>query len=116
VSRCVVANHAYIWNSPTRSVDEFRHKSAVLDEHCRAVGGDLVEITRSVQVLVSSEEPREGQSHLPQDAEPLIHDRLRGAAWTRHGRLMDGQRETGLEPATSTLGRCRSVSEFALAR
>jgi alkanesulfonate monooxygenase SsuD/methylene tetrahydromethanopterin reductase-like flavin-dependent oxidoreductase (luciferase family) len=53
----VVARHADIWNCPTRgSVEEFRHKSAVLDEHCRAIGRDPQEITRSVQVLVSSDE------------------------------------------------------------
>jgi alkanesulfonate monooxygenase SsuD/methylene tetrahydromethanopterin reductase-like flavin-dependent oxidoreductase (luciferase family) len=55
----VVARHADIWNCPTRSVEEFRHKSAVLDEHCRAIGRDPHEITRSVQVLVSSDQPSE---------------------------------------------------------
>jgi alkanesulfonate monooxygenase SsuD/methylene tetrahydromethanopterin reductase-like flavin-dependent oxidoreductase (luciferase family) len=61
----VVAQHADIWNSPTRTVDEFRHKSAVLDEHCRAIGRDPGEIIRSVQVLVSSEVPGERPAHLP---------------------------------------------------
>jgi alkanesulfonate monooxygenase SsuD/methylene tetrahydromethanopterin reductase-like flavin-dependent oxidoreductase (luciferase family) len=54
----VVAEHADIWNCPTRvSVEEFRHKSAVLDEHCAAIGRDPAEIIRSVQVLVTDEEP-----------------------------------------------------------
>jgi alkanesulfonate monooxygenase SsuD/methylene tetrahydromethanopterin reductase-like flavin-dependent oxidoreductase (luciferase family) len=53
----VVAEHADIWNCPTRvSVEEFRQKSAVLDEHCAAIGRDPAEIVRSVQVLVSTEE------------------------------------------------------------
>jgi alkanesulfonate monooxygenase SsuD/methylene tetrahydromethanopterin reductase-like flavin-dependent oxidoreductase (luciferase family) len=62
----VVAQHADIWNCPTSSVEEFRHKSAVLDEHCRAIGRDPGEITRSVQILVSSEGPRDRPAHLPQ--------------------------------------------------
>jgi alkanesulfonate monooxygenase SsuD/methylene tetrahydromethanopterin reductase-like flavin-dependent oxidoreductase (luciferase family) len=53
----VVAEHADIWNCPTRgSVEEFRHKSAVLDEHCAAIGRDPSEIIRSVQVLVAAED------------------------------------------------------------
>ena len=53
----VVAEHADIWNCPTRvSVDEFRHKSAVLDEHCAEIGRDGSEIIRSVQVLVTNED------------------------------------------------------------
>jgi alkanesulfonate monooxygenase SsuD/methylene tetrahydromethanopterin reductase-like flavin-dependent oxidoreductase (luciferase family) len=53
----IVAEHADIWNCPTRvSVDEFRRKSAILDEHCVAVGRDPAEIVRSVQVLVTRDE------------------------------------------------------------
>jgi alkanesulfonate monooxygenase SsuD/methylene tetrahydromethanopterin reductase-like flavin-dependent oxidoreductase (luciferase family) len=50
----VVARHADLWASPTRTAEEFRHKSAVLDEHCAAVGRDPAEITRTVQVIVSA--------------------------------------------------------------
>jgi alkanesulfonate monooxygenase SsuD/methylene tetrahydromethanopterin reductase-like flavin-dependent oxidoreductase (luciferase family) len=51
----VVAEHADIWNCPTRGdVEEFRHKSAVLDEHCAAIGRDPAEIRRSVQILVGA--------------------------------------------------------------
>jgi alkanesulfonate monooxygenase SsuD/methylene tetrahydromethanopterin reductase-like flavin-dependent oxidoreductase (luciferase family) len=51
----VVAVHADIWNCPTRGdVEEFRRKSAVLDEHCAAIGRDPSEIRRSVQVLVGA--------------------------------------------------------------
>jgi alkanesulfonate monooxygenase SsuD/methylene tetrahydromethanopterin reductase-like flavin-dependent oxidoreductase (luciferase family) len=54
----VVAKHADIWNCPTRGdVEEFRRKSAVLDDHCRAIGRDPAEIQRSVQLLVSFEQP-----------------------------------------------------------
>lgn len=61
----VVAQHADIWNCPTSSVEDFRHKSGVLDEHCRAIGRDPTEITRSVQVLVSSEGQPERPAYLP---------------------------------------------------
>ncbi len=51
----VVAEHADIWNCPTRGdVEEFRRKSAVLDEHCAAIGRDPSEIRRSVQILVGA--------------------------------------------------------------
>ena len=64
----IVAEHADIWNCPTRgSVEEFRRKSAVLDEHCAAIGRDPAEIVRSVQVLVTREEqpPAPAGSALP---------------------------------------------------
>lgn len=49
----VVAEHADIWNCPTRgSVDEFRRMSYVLDDQCAAIGRDPAEIVRSVQVLI----------------------------------------------------------------
>jgi alkanesulfonate monooxygenase SsuD/methylene tetrahydromethanopterin reductase-like flavin-dependent oxidoreductase (luciferase family) len=73
----VVAQHADIWNCPTSTVAEFRHKSAVLDEHCRAIGRDPGEIIRSTQVLVSSEGPSDRPSHLPQVLGPAaVRDRL----------------------------------------
>lgn len=53
----VVAEHADIWNCPARTAGEFRHKSGVLDEHCAAVGRDPEQITRSMQILVPSEDP-----------------------------------------------------------
>jgi alkanesulfonate monooxygenase SsuD/methylene tetrahydromethanopterin reductase-like flavin-dependent oxidoreductase (luciferase family) len=52
----LVAEHADIWNCPTRGdIGEFRHKSAVLDEHCRTIGRDPADIDRQVQVLVPSD-------------------------------------------------------------
>ena len=75
----IVAQHADIWNCPTNNVEEFRHKSSVLDEHCRAVGRDPAEITRSVQVLVSSEGPSARPAHLPQVLGPAeVRDQLVG--------------------------------------
>jgi alkanesulfonate monooxygenase SsuD/methylene tetrahydromethanopterin reductase-like flavin-dependent oxidoreductase (luciferase family) len=54
----VVAEHADIWNCPTRGdVEGFRRKSAVLDEHCAAIGRDPSEIRRSVQLLVNAGQP-----------------------------------------------------------
>lgn len=53
----VVAEHADIWNAPVRTIDEFRHKSRVLDEHCATVGRDPAEIVRSKQLLVNAADP-----------------------------------------------------------
>jgi alkanesulfonate monooxygenase SsuD/methylene tetrahydromethanopterin reductase-like flavin-dependent oxidoreductase (luciferase family) len=52
----VVAEHADIWNCPTRGdVAEFRRLSEVLDEQCAAIGRDPASIVRSVQLLVSAD-------------------------------------------------------------
>jgi alkanesulfonate monooxygenase SsuD/methylene tetrahydromethanopterin reductase-like flavin-dependent oxidoreductase (luciferase family) len=53
----VVARHADIWASPTFTAADFRHKNAVLDDHCAAIGRDPAEITRSVQVFFTAQEP-----------------------------------------------------------
>jgi alkanesulfonate monooxygenase SsuD/methylene tetrahydromethanopterin reductase-like flavin-dependent oxidoreductase (luciferase family) len=53
----VVAQHADIWASPTFTAADFRRKNAVLDEHCAAIGRDPAEITRSVQVFFTAQEP-----------------------------------------------------------
>jgi len=57
VSLRVVAEHADVWNCPARTAEEFRRKSAILDEHCAAIGRDPAEITRSMQVLVPAADP-----------------------------------------------------------
>ncbi len=73
----VVAQHANIWNCPTSTIDEFRHKSGVLDEHCRAIGRDPNEITRSIQVLVSANAQEERPAHLPPVRGPAeVRDQL----------------------------------------
>src|SRR5580658_4304562 len=40
----IVAEHADIWSSPTFTAADFRRKSAVLDDHCAAIGRDPAEI------------------------------------------------------------------------
>lgn len=45
----VVAKYAAIWNFVGGTVDEFRHKNAVLDAHCAEVGRDPASIARSIQ-------------------------------------------------------------------
>jgi alkanesulfonate monooxygenase SsuD/methylene tetrahydromethanopterin reductase-like flavin-dependent oxidoreductase (luciferase family) len=56
----VVAEHADIWSSPTRTAEEFRHKNAVLDDHCAAIGRDPAQITRSAQVFFAAGDPPAG--------------------------------------------------------
>jgi alkanesulfonate monooxygenase SsuD/methylene tetrahydromethanopterin reductase-like flavin-dependent oxidoreductase (luciferase family) len=66
----VVAEHADIWNCPTRGdFAEFRRLSAVLDDHCAAIGRDPAEITRSVQFLVAAG-PVEGSGHASATSAP----------------------------------------------
>ena len=49
----VVAQYANIWNFAGGSVDMFRHKIEVLEEHCAAVGRDPSEIERSIQTMTN---------------------------------------------------------------
>lgn len=55
----VVAEHADIWNTPGppwSSLEEIRHRSSVLDEHCAALGRDRQEITRSALLFARRED------------------------------------------------------------
>src|SRR5262245_7238712 len=49
----IVAKYADVWNFAGGPVDQFRHKLAVLEEHCRAVGRDYASIEKSVQLPVT---------------------------------------------------------------
>jgi F420-dependent oxidoreductase-like protein len=53
----MVACYADIWNMDNGSVEEFAAKSAVLDQHCAAVGRDPAAIERSIQVRVNPDQP-----------------------------------------------------------
>ena len=61
----IVAEHADIWSSPTLTAADFRRKSAVLDDHCAAIGRDPAEIIRSVQVFFTAQEPSSGTARHP---------------------------------------------------
>lgn len=49
----VAAQYANIWNFAGGGVEDFRHKSEVLDNHCAAIGRDPATIERSVQFLIN---------------------------------------------------------------
>jgi F420-dependent oxidoreductase-like protein len=49
----IVAQYADVWNYAGGPVDQFSHKLAVLQEHCRAVGRDYETIERSIQLMVN---------------------------------------------------------------
>ena len=56
----LVAEHADIWNvpgPPHNTVDHVAERARVLDAHCAELGRDPSEITRSVQLLVSYDDP-----------------------------------------------------------
>jgi alkanesulfonate monooxygenase SsuD/methylene tetrahydromethanopterin reductase-like flavin-dependent oxidoreductase (luciferase family) len=61
----IVAEHADVWASPTFTAADFRRKSAILDDHCAAIGRDPAEITRSVQVFFTASEPSDGTARYP---------------------------------------------------
>jgi alkanesulfonate monooxygenase SsuD/methylene tetrahydromethanopterin reductase-like flavin-dependent oxidoreductase (luciferase family) len=56
----LVAEHADMWNvpgPPHNTVEYVDERTRVLDAHCAEFGRDPAEITRSVQVLMSYDEP-----------------------------------------------------------
>ncbi|MFD8812772.1 LLM class flavin-dependent oxidoreductase, partial [Streptomyces sp. NPDC059627] len=56
----LVAEHADIWNipgPPHNTLDHITERSAVLDDHCAAIGRDPRTLTRSVQYIVSYDDP-----------------------------------------------------------
>ncbi|TQF01690.1 LLM class flavin-dependent oxidoreductase [Kitasatospora acidiphila] len=65
----LVAEHADIWNipgPPHNSVEHLRERSRVLDAHCAAIGRDPGTITRSVQYIVSYDDPAGDRAVLAQ--------------------------------------------------
>jgi alkanesulfonate monooxygenase SsuD/methylene tetrahydromethanopterin reductase-like flavin-dependent oxidoreductase (luciferase family) len=53
----VVAEHADLWNIPSRDADDLVSRSALLDRFCADIGRDPAEITRSVTQPVSYDDP-----------------------------------------------------------
>jgi alkanesulfonate monooxygenase SsuD/methylene tetrahydromethanopterin reductase-like flavin-dependent oxidoreductase (luciferase family) len=53
----VAAEHADIWNYPGSPGGQFRQRDEVLNEHCAAIGRDPASITRSMQIIIRSDEP-----------------------------------------------------------
>ncbi|GCF07406.1 LLM class F420-dependent oxidoreductase [Dictyobacter arantiisoli] len=49
----IVAKYANIWNIPGGTPEDFKHKSAILDEHCAAIGRNPAEIARSIQIVIN---------------------------------------------------------------
>jgi alkanesulfonate monooxygenase SsuD/methylene tetrahydromethanopterin reductase-like flavin-dependent oxidoreductase (luciferase family) len=65
----IVAEHADVWNvigPPLNSVEDLRRRSGVLDEYCAAIGRDPREVTRSVQTVVSYDDPGQTRESLRQ--------------------------------------------------
>ncbi|MGD0370673.1 MAG: LLM class flavin-dependent oxidoreductase [Candidatus Dormibacteria bacterium] len=60
----VVAEHADIWNCPAPAADEFARRSAILDQHCAAVGRDPREIVRSVQLFVARDDAAQARERI----------------------------------------------------
>jgi F420-dependent oxidoreductase-like protein len=52
----MVARYADIWNFAGGTVEEFQHKSAVLDAHCATIGRDPASIQRSIQALMNPDD------------------------------------------------------------
>jgi F420-dependent oxidoreductase-like protein len=55
----IVAKYASIWNFVGGDIETFRHKSAVLDQHCVAIGRDPATVERSIQVRINNSNPGE---------------------------------------------------------
>ena len=53
----MVAEHADLWNIPSRDADGLVSRSALLDRFCAEIGRDPAEITRSITQPVSYDDP-----------------------------------------------------------
>ena len=53
----VTARHADVWNIPGGDLDDAVKRSALLDRYCAEIGRDPAEITRSIHLPVSYEDP-----------------------------------------------------------
>ena len=133
----VVAKQADVWNAigpPLNSVEDLRRRSGVLDEHCVAIGRDPAQITRSVQTVVSYDDPartREslrqlidaGFTHLvlnlpapyPRDVARWVTDELIAPTLDDASRLASTGRSsrpwsstTSSEPARNVMPACRN--------
>jgi alkanesulfonate monooxygenase SsuD/methylene tetrahydromethanopterin reductase-like flavin-dependent oxidoreductase (luciferase family) len=65
----IVAEHADMWNAigpPLNTVEHLEQRSRVVDDHCAAIGRDPGEITRSVQIVVSYDDPTHTRESLRQ--------------------------------------------------
>jgi alkanesulfonate monooxygenase SsuD/methylene tetrahydromethanopterin reductase-like flavin-dependent oxidoreductase (luciferase family) len=54
----IVAEHADIWSYPGLPDDDFRERTAALDNACDAIGRDRASIVRSMQTVVRCDEPK----------------------------------------------------------
>jgi len=55
----VVARHADVWNGPGfphATVEEFQHKSRVIDTYCAEIGRDPATLARSAQLIIDPQE------------------------------------------------------------
>jgi F420-dependent oxidoreductase-like protein len=52
----IVAKYASIWNFAGGTPEDFKHKNAVLDQHCASIGRDPQDIWRSVQPVVNPQD------------------------------------------------------------
>jgi F420-dependent oxidoreductase-like protein len=60
----VVAQYASIWNFVGGDVEMFKQRSAVLDNHCAAIGRDPQTIQRSIQAIVDPANMEEARNRL----------------------------------------------------
>jgi alkanesulfonate monooxygenase SsuD/methylene tetrahydromethanopterin reductase-like flavin-dependent oxidoreductase (luciferase family) len=53
----IVAQHADLWNIPGGDIEDCVRRSALLDRYCTEIGRDPAEITRSIYLHVSYDQP-----------------------------------------------------------
>jgi alkanesulfonate monooxygenase SsuD/methylene tetrahydromethanopterin reductase-like flavin-dependent oxidoreductase (luciferase family) len=53
----IVAEHADVWNIPGGDIDDVTSRSKLLDRYCTEIGRDPAEITRSIHLGVSYDDP-----------------------------------------------------------
>jgi alkanesulfonate monooxygenase SsuD/methylene tetrahydromethanopterin reductase-like flavin-dependent oxidoreductase (luciferase family) len=62
----IVAEHADLWNFPGGDLDDLKARSALLDRYCAEIGRDPGEITRSIHLAVSYDQPEQTREAIRQ--------------------------------------------------
>ncbi len=60
----IVAQYASIWNFVGGSIEDFRHKNEVLNQHCAAIGRDPASIERSIQWRINYDNLAESREQI----------------------------------------------------
>src|SRR5436190_14371416 len=100
----IAARHAQVWNMANGTAEEFRAKSALLDQYCKEIGRDPAEIERSMQFLpnaMGGDAVARGREFLAAGATHSHLQRARALQRRRRASALEGRRHAAPDLAES---------------